>query len=50
MNPLKVTFIVNESGLRVTKEFDSEWMCRKFLNKVKHSKRVVLVSYPLLQR
>lgn len=43
---MKVTFI-NEYGRRVTKTFDSEFLCRRFVNKMKRSKRCVLVSYPM---
>lgn len=42
---MSVVFI-NERGARVEKTFDSEFFCRKFVNKLKHSKRCVLVSYP----
>lgn len=43
---LKVVFL-NEKGARVEKEFDSEYFCRKFVNKLRHSKRCRLVSFPL---
>lgn len=42
----RVQFL-NERGELVTKEFDSLYKCRLFVNKCKHSKRVTLVSYPL---
>lgn len=42
---MSVVFI-NERGNRVEKRFDSPYLCRKFVNKLKHSKRCVLVSYP----
>ena len=42
---MSVVFI-NERGARVEKTFDSAYLCRKFVNKLKHSKRCVLVSYP----
>ena len=41
----KVVFI-NERGAHVTKVFDSEYLCRQFVNKAKHSKRIRLISYP----
>lgn len=41
-----VTFIVNSSGQRVTRAFDSPFECRKFVNKLRHSKVCTLVSYP----
>lgn len=42
---MSVVFI-DENGKRVTRTFDSEFRCRKFVNKLKHSKKCVLVSYP----
>ena len=42
---MSVVFI-NERGNRVEKTFDSAYLCRKFVIKLKHSKRCVLVSYP----
>lgn len=42
---MSVVFI-NEKGTRVEKLFDSVYLCRKFVNKLKHSKRCVLVSHP----
>lgn len=41
-----VTYIVKASKTRVTKTFDNEYLCRKFVNKLKHSKVCELVSYP----
>lgn len=37
---------INENGEKVTKRFDSPVPCRKFVNKLKHSKRCTLISYP----
>lgn len=45
---MSVTFI-NEKGNHVTKRFDSEFLCRKFVNRLKRSKRCTLVSYPLFK-
>ena len=45
---MSVVFI-NEHGDRVEKTFDSVYLCRKFVNKLKHSKKCVLVSYPLFK-
>ena len=42
---LKVIFL-NEKGERITREFDSEYLCRKFVNKLRFSKRCRLISYP----
>ena len=44
---LSVVFLVKETGARVTKTFDSEYLCRKFVNKIKHSKKCALISCPL---
>lgn len=44
-----VTFIVNASRQKLTKCFDSPYQARVFVNKLKHSKRCTLVSYPLFQ-
>lgn len=46
MEKFAVTFIVKESGQKVTKEFESAYLCRKFINKLRFSKRLTLVSYP----
>lgn len=42
---MTVVFL-NERGSRVAKSFDSAYRCRKFVTKLKHSKRCTLVSYP----
>lgn len=44
-----VTFIVKETGATLTKGFDSEYLAYKFVNKLRHSKRCILVSYPLFK-
>lgn len=36
----------NERGQRVQKRFDSLWFCRRFVNKLRHSKKCELLSYP----
>ena len=43
---LKVTFIVNATGARLTRVFDSEYLARRFVNKLRFSKKCTLVSYP----
>ena len=40
-----ITFI-NNKGVRLVKSFESEYQARMFVNKLKHSKKCVLVSYP----
>ena len=42
-----VTFIVNESRQKLTKCFDSPYQAKLFVNKLRHSKRCTLISYPL---
>ena len=44
---LTVTYIVKESGVRVNKMFDSDFKCRAFIRKLRHSKKCLLVAYPL---
>ena len=43
---LEVVFL-NERKVRVVKTFISYYACRLFVNKLKHSKRCTLISYPL---
>ncbi len=42
----QVIFIIRETGQRLMRGFDSPYLARKFVNKLKHSKRCILVSYP----
>ena len=42
-----VTFIINETGEKLTRSFETEYLARKFVNKLKYSKRCTLVSYPI---
>lgn len=44
---LKVTYIVNKTGVRLTKGFDSEYLARNFVNKLRKSRVCTLVSYPI---
>ena len=43
---LRVVFQVIKTGSYVEKYFDSEFLCRKFVNKLRHSNRCRLVTYP----
>lgn len=43
---LRVVFQVIKTGSFVEKTFDSEYLCRKFVNKLRHSTRCRLVTYP----
>lgn len=44
-----VKFIIRETGAKLTKSFESPYNARQFVNKLKHSKRCILVSYPLFE-
>lgn len=44
---LRVVFLVKETGAIVERVFDSEYFCRRFVNKLRHSKRCRLISCPL---
>lgn len=44
-----VTFIVNTSGARLTRGFDSEQQARAFVNKLRHSKRCTLTACPVFK-
>ena len=37
--------LINEKGQKFAKEFNSEYLFRKFLNKAKHSKKLTVVGY-----
>lgn len=43
----KVTFLVNASRVKLTRSFDSPYLARKFVNKLRHSRRCTLLSHPL---
>lgn len=42
----KVTYVINDTLAKLTRGFDSPFAARKFVNKLRHSKRCTLVSYP----
>ena len=42
-----VTFIVKATQTKLTRSFSSPFYARQFVNKLKHSKRCILVSCPL---
>lgn len=42
----KVTYLVNNTGVKLTRSFLSPFSARKFVNKMKYSKRCTLISYP----
>jgi len=37
--------LLNEKGQKFSKEFNSEYLFNKFLNKAKRSKKLIIVSY-----
>lgn len=41
-----VRFIIKATGVKLVKSFESPYNARQFVNKLKHSKRCVLLSYP----
>lgn len=45
----EIIFLVLENKTQVSKSFDSEYKARKFVNKLKHSKKCRLLSYPLFR-
>ena len=45
----KVTFIVNATKERLTRGFDTPAEARVFVNKLKHSKRCTVTSYPIFK-
>lgn len=38
---------LNAEGVALVRYFDSPYLARKFINKVKRSKKLTLISYPL---
>jgi len=42
----KVTYMINETKAKLTRGFFSPFEARKFINKLRYSKRCTLVSYP----
>ena len=43
----KVVYRILESGVTVTKSFDSPFLCRKTVEKLKRSRKCKLISYPI---
>ena len=42
----KVAFRDNRTNRELLRSFDSEYFCRQFVQKLKHSKHCTLLSYP----
>mgnify|MGYP001623752990 CR=1 FL=1 len=38
-------FLINEKGEKFSKIFESEFLFKKFINKVKYSKKLKVISY-----
>lgn len=45
----KVCFVVNATKSELTRCFNSEYLARRFVNKLKHSKKCTLLAYPLFK-
>lgn len=45
----RVTFINLESGARLVRDFESPFLARRFANKVGHSRKLRLVSWPYVR-
>lgn len=43
----KVSFLVLRTGEIVEKGFDSLYLCRRFVNKLRYSKRCQMISCPI---
>lgn len=44
----EVVYRVLSTGVKATKTFDSPYLCRKLVNRLKHSKKCSLISYPIV--
>lgn len=44
-----VTFVVKATGQKLNRGFDSEYAARQFVNKLKHSSKCTLTSYPIFK-
>lgn len=44
----EVVYKVIKNGVVIRKRYDSPFLCRKLVNKLKHSKTCQLISYPIL--
>lgn len=43
----KVVYRIRESGVTVTKAFDSPYLCKRTVEKLKRSRKCELISYPI---
>lgn len=44
----EIVFRVKKDGAIVHERFDSPFLCKRKVNKLKHSKKCELISYPFL--
>lgn len=44
-----VVFLENKSGKRLVRQFDSPYIAEKFVNKVRRSRKLTLISYPIFR-
>lgn len=42
-----VEYLVHKSNTRLVRVFDSPYLARKFVNRLRHSKKCTLISYPI---
>lgn len=42
----RVTFLVNSTGKRLVRDFESPYLARLFVNKLRHSRKCTLIGYP----
>lgn len=47
LNDNDVVFIEKKSGRKLVRKFTSPYLAKQFVNKVKHSTKLILVSYPI---
>ena len=45
----EVVYRIIKNGVVIRKRYDSPFLCRKLVNKLKHSKTCQLISYPILE-
>lgn len=46
----KVVYRIKASGVEVTKTFESPYLCRRLVIKLRHSRKCELVSSPYFER
>ena len=46
----KVYFLINSTKEHLVRSFDSLYLAKKFVNKLRFSKKCTLISYPIFDR